>query len=114
MCGFNFVVFQFITAHLKGDPQYVELLPERIPTAHTACFACSIVHLIAMLISLAYLRGYIKFDPFERPMRFIRSTVGLSPVSGPMRYRKITENGTALPESSNDADTDCSESHYLQ
>lgn len=114
MCGFNFVVFQFITAHLKSEKYNVELLPDRIPTAQTACIACSIMHLVAMLISLAYLRGYIKFDPFEKPLRFIRSTMGLSPVSGSMRYRKFTETGTALPESSNDADTDYDEGQYLR
>ncbi|ORM40189.1 uncharacterized protein BXIN_1228 [Babesia sp. Xinjiang] len=104
--GFNFIVFQVITAHLSGDRQNIAILPQRIPTAHTACIACSILHLIAMLISLAYLRGYIKFDPFALSMRYLRSTAGLSPVSGPMRYRKITENDAAVPECSEDVETD--------
>lgn len=101
-CGFNFVVFQFITAHLTSQKHLVQLLPDRIPTAHTACIACSIIHLIAMLISLAYLRGYIKYDPFERPIRYLRSAAGLSPISGSMRYRKITDMGSSLPVCSDD------------
>ncbi|GFE53289.1 hypothetical protein BaOVIS_006930 [Babesia ovis] len=105
-CGFNFVMCQVLTACLKADRHYIDILPERVPTAHAACIACSVLHFIAMAISIAYLRGYIKFDPFEYSLRYLRSAAGLSPISGSMRYRKFTENGTAVPECSEEVETD--------
>lgn len=107
--GFNVVVFLVIRAHLNGQKHMVQVLPDRIPTASKACIACSIIHLVAMIISIAYLTGVIKFDPFARPLRYFRSIAGLSPVGGPMRYRKITENGASLPVYSDDVATDVNE-----
>ncbi|EDO08232.1 putative integral membrane protein [Babesia bovis T2Bo] len=104
--AFNFVVCQVLTACLRDETQYVNIDPTRVPTARASCIACGVLHFIAMVISIAYLRGYIKYNPFNSTIRYLRSAAGLSPVTGSMRYRKITENGTSMPECSEDVETD--------
>ncbi|UKK02785.2 sybindin [Theileria orientalis] len=104
-CGFNFFLFQVLFLHLKFGQTSVEVAPENIPTASSACMTCGIINLIIVLLSLCYIRGIIKFNPLHYVMRILNMAGRHGPATGANRYRRFTDSfndSVPIPNSPSD------------
>ncbi|AFZ81336.1 hypothetical protein BEWA_007450 [Theileria equi strain WA] len=89
--SFNCVLFQVLFAYFTYETDSVELSPEKIPNARFACLTCSLLHLVVLLISFGYLKGFLRYNPIVHILRILNVAPRHGPTSGLSRYRRLTD-----------------------